>query len=236
MDPVSLDEDIDSSKKTLSREASLIEVKPRDDYLITVNVSGEKITVYKSILLRAPYFHNLLDGPFSDPKDTTEIILDMNPKWFHMCLDRMRYGNIPFNLPSNDRYPALRYAVASLGLNFLTDEQESDKRKFKEEIKVMKEDGSTSTDIAKRLIPGDVCLIFSRDLQGFSNRECKYSWKTVKFERYTKYVGGFRFGDGVNLRLTWKEISQGQLRIHDKKKLQEVLGRKVANIFPGVEE
>lgn len=225
MDPVSLDQELDQSEK----KGSSIYVKPRDDYLITVNCSGEKIQVYKSVLLRAPYFHNLLDGPFCDPKNATEIILDMNPKWFHMCLDRMRYGNIAFNLPTNDRYPALRYAAESLGLNFLTEEQEADRKKFKEELKVMREYGPISMEIAKRLRRGDGCRIYSRDRLGFSNRECKFSWKDVDFSLYSKMSARFRFENGDD-NLTWKEITAGQLRIPDEEKLQEILARSVINI------
>jgi len=217
-EPASLD---DETKKEYS-----IYVKPGDDYLITVNVSGEKIQVYKSTLLRAPYFHNLLDGPFSDPKDRTEIVLDMNPKWFHICLDRMRYGNIPFNRPSYDRYPALRYAAESLGLNFLTEEQEADKEKFKQELQDMKAYGPTSLKIAERLVPGDQCSIFCRDRE---HKELKYAWKEVEFYVYSKFSGRLRFDD-CSHALKWKELYQGQLRIDDEEKLQEILARSIVNI------
>ena len=221
MDPISLDHEIDSSEKKLSS----IYVKPSDDYLIRVNVSGEKIQVYKSTLLRAPYFQNLLEGPFSDPKDRTEIILDMNPDWFHICLDRMRYGNIPFNGPRYSGYPGLRYAAESLGLSFLTEEQISEKEKFKQEIKDMKDYGPTSLNIAKRLKKGDVCLIFSRDRER-GGGQMTYSWKEVDCHVYSKLSARFRF-DSYNETLTWKEISQGQLRIPDEQKLQEILSRDV---------
>jgi len=218
MEPLGLDEETKKSDNT-------IYVKPLDDYLITVNVSGEKIQVYKSTLLRAPYFHNLLDGPFSDPKDRTEIILDMNPKWFHICLDRMRYGNIPFNGMRYSGYPELRYAAESLGLNYLTEEQVAEKDKFKQEVKDMKEFGVTSINIAKRLKKGDVCRIFSRDRERISS-QITYSWKDVDFHVYSKLSARFRF-DCYNETLTWKEISQGQLRILDEQKLQEILSRDV---------
>ena len=197
-------------------------VPHRLDTLITVNVCGEKIQVYKNLLLRAPYFQNLLDGPFGDPKDPTEIFVDMNPKWFHICLDRMRYGNIPFNFSSSRKYAGLAFAAASLGLNFLTDEQEADNRKYEEEMKMTKEHGPTSIEIAQRLLPKDECYIFSRNPTG------KYSWKNIAFHAYFPMHRKFRFKDDYSI-LTWKEVCQGQLKITDQEKLQDILARPIKN-------
>lgn len=204
--------------------------------LITLNVSGTKITTFRETLTRgSPYFAALLSGKWGDgsleeevtpAKQTPEFFLDMDPDLFRMLLNRMRYPEMSFGgaplLP-----PGLREAAEFLGMDY---ETETEKKQTQQQTEFFNISGAElCLRMLERLKIGDSVLVRVKTDDTWSVMNCT---NILPFKFRHSVTGQLATRDLENTWIFPSHMSNGYIQpINDASRI-EILSREIARKRP----